>query len=260
MRRNWKHTVIAIALAGASLTAFAAGERGYLIILKNGGKVEAKAKPEQKGANLIFQTPLGTTQMLKASEVDLEKTEAHNKAGLGNAYEIDSPKQQQLDVPERRSTGIADQLKGIPRISTPTPEPRAADAVSGSTGTTSSRGGKTPDPAATPQLETGTNDIFSRAMDTSNVRGARLAPMPPSGVKISAITENEQQVFAAIGAIARGLKEARAQGKNVERVEITLATPANEPAGKFLMSADDAEALLTGKISAPKYFVASVVF
>ena len=69
-----------------------------------------------------------------------------------------------------------------------------------------------------------------------------------------------QQVFAAIGAAARGLKESRASGRSVDKVELFLASATGENAGKFKISPEDAEALLNGKVPAAKYFVANVIF
>ncbi len=63
-------------------------------------------------------------------------------------------------------------------------------------------------------------------------------------------------------ATARGLKDARSGGRNVDKVELTLATATrtSTPQRSFVMSTDDAEALLSGKTSAQKYFVANVAF
>jgi hypothetical protein len=103
------------------------------------------------------------------------------------------------------------------------------------------------------------NDTFARALETSGIRGARFSAAP-GGVKVVAVTDSEQQVFAALGAVARGLKESRAGGRNVTKVEVVLATASGEPAGRFEMTPDDAESLLNGKTSSPKYFVANVQF
>ena len=81
-------SVFALLLAAAS--AALAATPGYVLIMKNGSRVEAKAKPEIKGKNYVYKTPLGTTQMVPVADVDEAKTEAANKDGIA-LKEIESP-------------------------------------------------------------------------------------------------------------------------------------------------------------------------
>jgi hypothetical protein len=103
------------------------------------------------------------------------------------------------------------------------------------------------------------NDAFMRALDGSNVRGVKLVTIP-SALRVQAVTDNEQQVFLALMASARGLKESRAAGKLLEKAEVVLATANGEAAARFDVSPDDADALLNGRVSPAKYFVARVIF
>ena len=51
-----------------------------------------------------------------------------------------------------------------------------------------------------------------------------------------------------------------AHGRAIEKVELYLATSSGENAGHFVMSPDEAESLLNGRISPAKYFIANVMF
>jgi len=63
----------------------------YTIVLKDGTRVAAKAKPEVKGNALLFQTPTGSPQKLMLTEVDEKKTEAANTGGLSGVQVLDTP-------------------------------------------------------------------------------------------------------------------------------------------------------------------------
>ena len=114
-------------------------------------------------------------------------------------------------------------------------------------------------PALSVQIDSVISDAFTRALEGAGVRGARVTPVG-GGLRIQAIAETEQQVFAAIGAAARGLKESRANGRSLDKVELFLASATGENSGRFNVTPGDAEALLNGKISAARYFVANVIF
>jgi hypothetical protein len=91
------------------------------------------------------------------------------------------------------------------------------------------------------------------------VKGVKLGTLP-SALRVQAVTDTEQQVFLALMASARGLKESRAAGKLLDKVEVVLATANGEAAARFDVSPDDADALLNGRISPAKYFVTRVIF
>lgn len=102
-------------------------------------------------------------------------------------------------------------------------------------------------------------NTFNQAFESAGIRGVRLVTIP-QGVRLQVITETEQQVFGAIAAAARGLKESRALGKSLDKVDMYLATSAGESAGRFELSPEDAEALVTGRTTPSKFFVDSVIF
>lgn len=276
---------LAILLAAAGSVATRA--EAYVIYLKDGTRIISKEKPVVKGPVYVFRSTSGNNQMIPISEVDQAKTEAHAEGGFGDSYIVtDAPAQkapegtaggQSLsDVIRSKKISIrdsavpgraapAEEIVPVRPAPAPAPAPARAPLPAAQAPSVASRvpaagpAGAAGAAAANPNIDPQVNDAFTRALETAGIKRNQL--VPAGGVlRIQAVTDSEQQVFAALGAVARGLKESRALGKSVERAEIVLATSAAENAGRFMMTAEDADALLNGKISAAKYFVANVIF
>lgn len=243
--------------ASLLVVLLAAPAAAYVIMLKDGSRIVAKEKPNVQGKNWVFVIPSGNRQSIPIAEVDMEKTEKVNASGTGDAYDLgDTTTTIQTGSADSRKPSLSEYIKtnkksemGQPVVPTPTAAPEGGFASRPIPGEATGAGA----------IDPVVNDTFTRALEGASIRGARLSPMA-QGVRLQAITDTEQQVFAAIGAVARGLKECRSLGKPLERAELTLGTSAGEGAGKFVMTAEDAESLLNGKTSAPKYFVAAVQF
>ncbi|KAA0255363.1 hypothetical protein FBQ97_04390 [Acidobacteria bacterium ACD] len=260
MNRSPLSRVALWAAAAALVFLPAARALAYVIVLKDGTRIVAREKPNVQGKSWVFVVPSGNRQSIPISEVDMEKTEKVNAAGTGDAYELDQNAttiQQTSDT--TRKPSISEYIKttkktdiGPESVPTPATASQGASRPSGAI--------QEPSTAAVVEgVDPAVSDAFVRAFAGASLRGARLTPMP-KGVRVQAITDTEQQVFASLGAVARGLKEARALGKPLDRAEIVLGTSSGENAGKFLMNAEDADALLNGRTSAARYFVANVVF
>ncbi|MEO6326374.1 MAG: hypothetical protein ABIT01_01190 [Thermoanaerobaculia bacterium] len=240
----------------ASTTASA-----YIIYLKGGRKITAKEKPSVQGKNLVFYSPIGALQTVPVSEYDEAATVEANKSGAGDAYVLgEAPNVQEpaaLKKPSlsqyikvNKKTDIPEEPHVIP------PMPKTGDSGDATTPSTRPAHGELAAPNMT-ALDPQVDNVFSRALETSGIRGPRVLPLP-RGVRIQAVTENEDQVFGALKAIARGLKESNAGGHPLDKADIYLSTASGESAGHFEMTTDQADALLNGKITVAKYFVANV--
>ena len=252
----------AAALALAALSAFPA-EATYVIYTVDGQRIEARDKPVIQGRRVIYLTPLGTSQTIAIDEWDQVRSEKANREGLGGAYVLDDPtgRTSTLTAPETKKPSLSEYIKQNGRkLDTERPEARTGALVS----ERESRAARAPAGRAAAEaplvvVDPVVSDAFMRALDGSNVKGVKLGNLP-SALRVQAVTDNEQQVFLALMASARGLKEARAAGKPLEKVEVVLATVNGEAAARFDVSPDDADALLNGRISPSKYFVTRVIF
>lgn len=250
--------VLALGLAGTATAT-------YIIYTKDGKRIEARDKPVVQGKRLVYVNPLGTPQSIAVDEFDEAKSERMNREGLGNAYVLDDPggSRSALPNPEEKKPSLSDYIRAHGRklADTDQTESRPGALIrvkqAGGEAAPAARAAA-PDPASIvmdPQI----TEAFMRALDGSNVKGVRLTQIP-SGVRVQATTETEQQVFLALVACARGLKESRATGKPLDKAEVVLATSSGETAGRFDMSPNDAESLLNGRVTPARYFVSNVIF
>ena len=236
----------------------AAAATGYVIFTKDGSRIEALEKPTVSGKNLRFLSKLGASQLIALDMVDKERTEKANMDGLGGAYVLDTPDQKTILPPVDKTPSLSQYIKEHKKneLGAATEAGRPAESPQGGPVVKFSKA----EPSEVPlTLDPQTNDVFMRAFDQASLRGARLSPIP-SGVRVQAVTETEQQIFWALGAVAKGLKESRAYGRPVDKVDLWMVTASGDPAGHFTMSAEDADALLNNRITPAKYFVANVIF
>jgi hypothetical protein len=235
----------------------------YVIYTRDGARIEAREKPAIVGRRVVYLTPLGTSQTIALDEWDQARSEKANREGLGGAYVLDDPSGNShtstLPNPDAKKPSLSEYIKKNGRKLDPDrPEPRVGELVT-ERETRAPRASAKAAEAAPVVLDPVISDAFMRALDGSNVKGVKLANLP-SALRVAAVTDSEQQVFLALMASARGLKESRAAGKPLEKVEVVLATASGESAAHFDVSPDDADALLNGRISPAKYFVSRVIF
>jgi hypothetical protein len=243
----------------------------YVIYTKDGARIVAREKPTVQGNRLLFRTPLGAPQSIAAAEVDDERTEKANKEGYGGAYLLsDAPERKVIQSPSEKKPSLSEYIKRNKKIMKSLGEgaqgtPAESEAPQASGQGTAPRADvagfmsrKAAEGAGTP-LDLQATGTFMQAFEGVGLRGVRLNSIP-RGVRVQVVTDTEQQVFGAIAAAARGLKESRALGRPIEKLEIYFVTSGGENAGRFDMSPDDADEILNGKTTPAKYFVAAVIF
>lgn len=246
------------ALAGALILALPAP--AYLIILKDGTRIETADKPVEQGRNYVFHDKLGARKMIAITEVDPVRTEAANKENFRDAYVLGEPE------PMRREAETASKAPSLSEfirqnqksdLTAPTPAPAFVPGEARAAAPRTAERPVAAPPAAT-LLDPIVQEAFLRAYQSTAVRGTRVTQAAGGTVRVQTVTDSEPVVFGALVATARGLKEARTAGRLVEKVELYMATSAGENAGKFLLTPDDAEALLNGTVPPGRFFVANV--
>lgn len=254
---------LAAALLATALGLAGTASATYVIYTKDGKRIEAQDKPVVQGKRVVYTTPLGTPQSIAIEEWDQARSEKINKEGLGNAYILDDPggSRSTLPNPETKKPSLSEYIRqhGRKNMDTTRPEPAEGELVRSmrSEGQRAVRAAAPEPPSIVmdPQI----TEAFMRALDGSNVKGVKLTQIP-SGIHVEATTESEQQVFLALVACARGLKESRAAGKPLDKAEVVFATSTGESAARFDLSPNDADDLLTGRVTPSRYFVTSVIF
>ncbi len=252
-------TLAGLALAGAFLAALPAP--AFLIILKDGTRIESADKPVAQGRNFVFHDKLGAKKMIAMAEVDPTKTDAANKENYRDAYILGDPEPMKKETDTTaKAPSLSEYIKqskksdiAAPAVAAPVipHEPSTAAAPrSAEKAVVAPVPGNVLDPIV--------QDAFLRAYQSAQVRGARITQGGPGTIRVQATTDTETVVFGALVGTARGLKEARTAGRLVEKVELYMATSAGENAGKFLLTPEDAESLLNGTTPPAKFFVANV--
>lgn len=245
-----------LALAGAFLLAPEAP--AYLIVLKDGTRIEAAAKPVASGRNYLFHDKLGAQKMIAITEVDPAKTEAANKENYRDAYILGDPEPMKKESDtSAKAPSLSEYIRQNRKSQIEAP-PVSAPAVPGEAPATPRGAGRTEAAAPSTVLDPIVQDSFLRAYQTAAVRGTRLTPLAGGALRVQAVTDTETVVFGALVGTARGLKESRTAGRLVEKVELYMTTSAGENAGKFVILPEDAEALLNGTVPPAKFFVAHV--
>lgn len=252
---------LSVAFCFALLLSPLLGAGNYMIYTKDGQRIPARDKPIVQGNRLLFRTPLGAEQSMALADYDEERTLKANQEGLGDAYVLGDPgKIKEIKDTGSKKPSLSEYIRQNKKIMKSSPQDEAA-AKAGSEDVSArlSEALKTAEPGGGGGVDLQMMNSFVQSFERAGLRGVRLISIP-QGVRLQVITETEQQIFGAITAAARGLKESRALGKPLDKVDMYLATSAGESAGRFLISPEDAEALVTGKTTPSKFFVQSVQF
>ena len=249
-------SLAALALAGAFLWTLPA--RAYLIILKDGTRIEAAAKPVVSGRNYLFHDKLGAQKMIAISEVDPAKTDAANKENYRDAYVLGEPEPMKKEPATAAKRPSLSEYIRQNRKSDIAPPPLTAPAVPVDAPSAKGTERAAAAAASTGSVDPIVLDAFLRAYQSSAVRGTRLTQLGGGTIRVQMIADTETVVLGALVGTARGLKEARTAGRLVEKVELFMATSVGENAGKFLMTPEDADSLLNGAITPARYFVANL--
>ncbi len=257
-------SLASLALAAALLSALSAP--AYLIILKDGTRIEAAEKPVEKGRNFLFKDKLGARKMIAISEVDPAKTDAANSENYRDAYILGDPAPMRTEAEQvAKAPSLSEFIKQNKKSDIPLPTPASPanpdepSTTQGPERSSAQRGFERPaGPAPGNVLDPVVQDAFLRAYQSASVRGARITLGGAGTIRVQAVTDAEAVVFGAIVGTARGLKEARTAGRLVDQVELYMTTSAGENAGKFVITPEDADSLLNGAIAPAKFFVANV--
>lgn len=222
----------------------------YVVKMKDGSLVFARAPYTVKGRRAIITLENGTVTQIDLEKIDVPGTEKYNRENIGNVIAIDTPEEKvfQLPTPVPQSKGALQELIRQRRghLDRPTPGPAAPPSGAAA----SSPEAWQPDPilqAAFAQVFEGTG--FTQYRVTNN-RGKN---------RILATANSEQAVFNALSASARAIVHASDRGRT-QPVEIVLATSSGEPAGTFEMTLEQARLIVERGTTVQDYFVRNVIF
>lgn len=237
------------ALSIFALFLFASAALAYVVKLKDGSLVFARAPYTVKGKRAIITLENGTVTQIELDKIDVPGTEKYNKENFGNVIAIDAPEEgpKQLPTPVPRSSRplgdiIRERQSSLGR---PTPGPAAP---AGSAAAAQARG------AVDPAVQA----AFSRVFEETSISRYRMS-IDRGKTRLSATVNSEQEVFNVVAASARAIIEAASRGRPAT-VEIVMTTTSGAPAGTFEMTPQEAQLLASRSTSVQDYFVRNVIF
>lgn len=220
----------------------------YVVKLKDGSLVFARAPYTVKGTRAIITLENGTVTQIPLEKIDVPGTEKYNRENFGNVISIDTPQEKvfKMPTPVPRSKPLQDLIKDK-RGHLDLPKPGTAAIPAGSS---ASAVAAQPDPivqAAFAHVFEGTGQTQYRV---TNHKGK---------TRLLATADSEQAVFDMLSASARAVLAAAERGRSAP-VEIVLTTASGELAGTFEMTPAQAKLLVDRGVTVQDYFVRNVIF
>ena len=254
-----------IVLVQITATALLAAT-GYTIILKDGSSLVAKEKYTVQNGKAIITLLNGTQTFVGADKIDVARTEAANKLGLGTGVLIPGSPQDIGTVPAqpRRDATLADLIhqKGAGPRDVPGNR-RDKDQPAGGRLLRTKAGYNdlstlTRKPYAHPEVTAELQQFFhAQGLEGIEIYEGTQGDRPL--IEIS--TNSEGSVFKALGIAANALLQIRESAPNrVNAFEVLLNTPARERAGQFVLTPDMATDLVSKRVDVTAFFVKNVQF
>jgi hypothetical protein len=235
----------------ATLFLVAASALAYVVKLKDGTLVFARAPYTVKGTQAIITLENGNVTQIALEKVDVPGTVKYNRENFGNVVAIDAPEERPRilpTAPPRSNNPLGDLIKQRgTRMGLPTPRPAAPASASASASGTNT--GVAVDPVY--------KSVFTQVFQGAEISQFRVTNAR-GRTRILATADSEQAVFVTLSASARAMRDAFARGQSAP-VEIVLTTLSGESAGTFEMTPEDAKLLVDRHLTVQEYFVRNVI-
>lgn len=260
--RHLGRTLVVFALA-----VFAsAAAHAYTIYLKDGSRIVAREKYRIQGDRAYVILESGTNSFIKASEIDVARTEKANAAGnYGSAYEIETLREvpSAAGTTERKET-LDDLIRSGKANPTDRPAARRPEVA-----VTGPRKGRTAsgavDFASLPTVDFPDAALRGELANFFSQQGitdlAILKGTAADRALVRAVTDSEGSVFRTIAASAVLLTDVRKRAPTrLAALELQLRTSNGSKAGQFVMTPELAERLVGKTMEISQFFVDELQF
>ena len=273
MRRSGRsrEAVVILALVAALWTAFVSVSplAAYTIYLKDGSAIQSRGKYVLRDDKAYITLPNGTQTFLKATEIDVPRTEQANKVDYGGTSVVldpgtapppgthppQQPQRDRLsDLIAKRGT-VPRELPGVRRDPPRLPEKAQTNRTkAGFLDFTSME-----------RRPFGQTEVASEMAQFFRGQGIEEveihAGSKPDRPLIEVSTNSEGSVFRAIAISANALLHIRDRFPNkVAAFELLLMTPSRERAGQFALTPEMAADLISKKVELAAFYVQNVQF
>ena len=244
-----------VLFAAAALLAVHAFASGYWVVMKDGTRYQAKAKPTISGARATIQMQSGSTLIVDAAQIDQAKSEEVTRLGGGELLGVE-PVQSGSSAAQPQNSPLGSQIrlrKLPPAQPQQTPVPQLPNAVA----PTAPTGG---------EVQADVVEKFGRAFESAGVFEHKINSINKSAIHCELTADSEDKVFNVLSAAAfLVVHNAGLPGAQLDMVEIFMKTTTGGSAGRFQMTQADAQALYTGGLAPdrPKlqdYYIRKVIY
>lgn len=251
----------------ALLLLTAAPLAAYTIYLKDGSRVVARSEYRVEEGKAIITLQSGTQTFIDASEIDIERTEAANRSDYGTALVLEDGKFTEAPVTrEEEEDDTLTDLAGAqelsildrPQIRRPAVEEARAETSQRSVGGYLDFTKLAREPLRNLEISETIQEVF-RARGIENLQ--IFQGTQPEHVLVEAAANSEATVFRSIEAASESLLRIRQNPEaGVAVFELVMITAAHERAGQFVLTPEEAAALVEDRVEISAFFVEKVQF
>ena len=218
----------------------------YWVVLKDGTKYKAKAKPSIANGRATLNLVNGEILTFDPNLIDWPKSEATTKSGLGDATILGTQQELQTAPQTTQTSNLSGiHLRKQPNQAAPAPAPAPQPEVA------VTNAGVAPTVIAN----------FERAFENIGIFEHTVKATGQHSIRADMTADNEEKVFNALSAAAfLIMHNAGVPGTQIDEVELYMKTTTGGAAGRFKISRADAEALESKKITRQDYFIHNVLF
>ena len=226
---------------------------GYVVYLRDGSTYMARDKYRVEGDSAIITLQNGTVIKVKLSLIDVKKTREYNAKGITSGEVI---------ALGRHGAGNDDGKKKASTLGSLITRKSTNGKFGKKPNVDLRRGDTKKKNRNTPFKDVALTRSLTILFENQNLFQYKIFQgSGPRALRVEMITDNENEVFKTLSSVARKLTEYYHKDPSIaDRVELFMATSAGAPAGRFIIDAEQAQALTDGKITVESFYVENVIF
>ncbi len=253
-----KSLVLFAAAALFAVHAFAT----YWVVMKDGTRYVAKAKPTVSGNRATIVMQSGSVLVVDASQIDMAKSDEVTRNGGGELLAVEPaptgipmrPQGQPLGSQIHLRKPPAQQQTAPPAPQAlPPPQPLPSSAI-------------TATPPSGAEVQAGVIEKFTRAFENVGIFEHKISSINKTSIHCELTADSEDKVFNVLSAAAfLVVHNAGVSGAQIDLAEIFMKTTNGGSSGRFQMTQADAQALYAGgvppdRVRLQDYFIHKVIY
>jgi len=232
----------------------------YWVVLRDGTRYQAKAKPTVQNGRAIILLDAGGSLAVDPNAIDVAKSEEVTRLGGGEVIGIQQQGGQTTATPTPQRSTLGSQIR-LRKIET---EPKTPAVAPPPVTAPPATGASAPIPAGGSAITTEIVEKFTRAYENVGIFEHTLTPSGPGSLRAELTADSEEKVFNILSATAFLMtRNAGVTGADIRMIELFIKTTTGGSAGRFKMSKADAQALDAKQMSRDAladYFVHNVLY